>query len=125
MAKILVIDDELVLCELMKDFLEASGHSVQTADNAMAGLKMLREGGFELMLCDVNMPGLSGLELLRLVRGDPAFKTLPVLMCTARDMMGEVDQAFETGANGYVVKPFDMKSLNESVTKALAGKAGS
>jgi two-component system chemotaxis response regulator CheY len=123
MAKILVVDDELVLRELMQDFLETAGHKVETAENAMESLEKLRAGGFQMMICDVNMPGLSGVELLRLVRRDPAFKTLPVLMCTARDTMGEVDQAFEAGANGYVVKPFDLKSLTESVAKALAAKA--
>jgi two-component system, chemotaxis family, chemotaxis protein CheY len=123
MAKILVVDDELVLRELMKDFLETAGHKVETAETGMQGLEKLRAGGFQMLVCDVNMPGLSGVELLRLVRSDPAFKTLPVLMCTARDTMGEVDLAFEIGANGYVVKPFNLKSLTESVSKAFAAKA--
>jgi two-component system chemotaxis response regulator CheY len=120
MAKILAVDDEPSLLALMKDLLTLSGHNVHTADSAVDCLAKLRVGGFELLILDVNMPPLNGLEVLRMIRRDPALKTLPVLMCTARDMTDDLDQAFEAGANGYIVKPFTAAALNASVTKSLA-----
>lgn len=119
MAKILVVDDELLLRELLQEILCAGGHAVETAEDGRAGLDKLREGGFELMISDVNMPVLSGLELLRLVRRDPAFQALPVLVCTARGKMGEVDAAFEAGATGYIIKPFQAAAVLEKVSKGL------
>ena len=120
MAKILAVDDEPSLLALIKDFLEMSGHEADTADSAVDCLSMLRAGGFDLVILDVSMPPLNGLEVLRMIRRDPALKKLPVLMCTARDMTDDLDQAFEAGANGYIVKPFTAATLNAGVTKALA-----
>ncbi len=120
MAKILAVDDEPSLLALMQDLLEAGGHKVESAGSAVDCLAKLRAGGFELLILDVNMPPLDGLEVLRMIRRDPALKNLPVLMCTARDMTDDLDQAFEAGANGYIVKPFTAAALNASVTKSLA-----
>ena len=120
MAKILVVDDEASLRELMKDYLELDGHSVETAETGMEALSKLREGGFQLVTLDVEMPLLNGREALKLIRRDPKLAKLPVLMCTARDMTAELDAAFEDGASGYIVKPFDFASLKKSVAKALS-----
>lgn len=120
MAKILTVDDESFLLDLMKEMLQMGGHTVEGIQTAVECLAKLRAGGFELVILDVNMPQLSGLELLRLIRSDPALKKLPVLMCTARDMVDDIDRAFEAGATGYIVKPFTAASLNDSVKKGLA-----
>jgi len=120
MAKILAVDDEPSLLALMTDLLEAFGHKVETVDSAVDCLSKLRVGGFELVILDVSMPPLNGLEVLRMIRRDPELKNLPVLMCTARDMTDDLDQAFEAGANGYIVKPFTAAALNASVMKSLA-----
>lgn len=119
MAEILVVDDEVVLRELLQEILTAGGHAVATAENGMEALARLREGRFELLISDVNMPVLNGLELLKMVRRDKAFSGLPVLMCTARDKMAEVDAAFEAGADGYLVKPFGAAMVLEKVRKSL------
>lgn len=123
MANILTVDDEPLLLDLMKEVLEAGGHTVEGIETAMECLAKLRGGGYNLVILDVNMPQLSGLELLRLIRREPALKRLPVIMCTGRDMMGDIDLAFEAGATGYIVKPFTFASLNESVAKGLAAAA--
>ncbi len=120
MAKILTVDDEPYLLDLMKDMLELSGHAVEGVQTAVECLARLRGGGFQLAILDVNMPQLSGLQLLRLIRRDPALQKLPVLMCTGRDKMGDLDTAFEAGATGYIVKPFTSAALNESVAKGLS-----
>jgi two-component system chemotaxis response regulator CheY len=119
MAKILVVDDEHVLRELMQEILKTLGHTVAAAENGMEGLTKLREGGFDAAILDVNMEQLSGLELLRLVRKDAKLSKLPIVMCTARGKMAEVDTAFESGATGYIVKPFNFASVKEALSKAL------
>lgn len=124
MAKILIVDDEPSLRELLKDYLELAGHSVETAETGMEGLTKLREGRFQLATLDVDMPSMSGLDVLKLIRRDPKLARLPVLMCTARDMMSSVDDAFDEGASGYIVKPFDFATVGKSVAKALSGTAG-
>lgn len=120
MAKILVVDDEPALRELLKEYLELDGHSVEMAENGMDGLAKLRAGHFQLVTLDVQMPLLSGRETLKLIRRDPKLVKIPVLMCTARDMTAELDAAFEDGATGYIVKPFNYASLQKSVAKALS-----
>lgn len=123
MAKILVVDDETALRELMSEFLKNAGHSVESADSGMAGLAKLRAGGYQLVTLDIDMPGLNGTETLKLIRREPALAALPVLMCTARGSLNSLDAAFEDGATGYIVKPFDLGALLKSVNKALAGGA--
>jgi CheY-like chemotaxis protein len=122
MAKILAVDDDPLLLELMKDMLADAGHVVVGVSKAMDCLTKLRDGGYQLAILDVDMPQLSGLELLRLIRRDPALRAVSVLMCTGRGTMGDLDAAFEIGANGYIVKPFSAASLAEGVAKGLSGK---
>lgn len=122
MAKILVVDDDAALRELLGELLEESGHTVETADSGLEGLAKLRSGSFELATLDIDMPGLNGMDALKLIRREPKLAKLPILMCTARNMLGTIDAAFEDGATGYIVKPFDLKALTATVTKALSGK---
>ena len=120
MAKILIVDDEPLLLDLMKDVLELAGHAVEGVGTAMDCMAKLRDGKFQLVIMDVGMPHLSGMDLLRLIRRDPALKKIPVLMCTGRDMIDDVDRAFEAGATGYIVKPFTSGGLIDSVAKHLS-----
>ena len=120
MAKILVVDDERSVREMLQMFLESAGHSIAQAETGMEGLAKLRDGAFELLILDVGMPGLSGLAMLRLLRREARFAKLPVLMCTANGKMADLDSAFEAGANGYIIKPFDAASLNQAVSNGLA-----
>lgn len=122
MAKILVVDDDAALRELLRDLLSDAGHSVDDADSGMAGLAKLRAGGYQLVTLDIDMPGLGGMETLKLIRREPKLGKLPVLMCTARNMLDSIDAAFEDGATGYIVKPFDLAALSATVEKALSGK---
>ena len=120
MAKILIVDDDPLLRELLTELLETESHAVETAESGMEGLTKLREGRFQLAVLDIDMPLLNGLETLKLIRRDPKLAKLPVLMCTAHNMMASLDAAFESGATGYIVKPFDVPALAKSVAKALS-----
>jgi two-component system chemotaxis response regulator CheY len=118
-AKILVVDDEASLRELLHDFLKRAGHSADTAESGAEALTKLRSGRYDLVTLDLDMPMLGGVETLKLIRRDPKLAKLPVLMCTAHGMMGEIDEAFENGANGYIVKPFDSAALEKTLAKTL------
>jgi two-component system, chemotaxis family, chemotaxis protein CheY len=120
MASILIVDDDVSIREMLKDLMEVLGHAVVQAQDGMEGLSKIREGKFDLVILDVNMPILSGRELLRLIRREPGLNKIPVLMCTAQSTAGQVDAAFEAGATGYIVKPFDVQKVGETVKKTLA-----
>jgi two-component system, chemotaxis family, chemotaxis protein CheY len=118
-AKILVVDDDPAVRELLKDLLQGEGHVVDTAENGMVGIGKLGEGGFQLATLDVDMPLLNGIEVLKLIRRDAKLLKLPVLMCTAHNSMEALDAAFAIGATGYFVKPLNIEELRKTVKKAL------
>ena len=123
MAKVLIVDDDAALRELLKTIItELLGHSAELARDGMEGLTKLRAGRFDLVILDINMPVLSGRELLKLIRRNPEQESLPVLMCTAQNMVGQIDAAFESGASGYIVKPFDIPQVVAQITKILAAR---
>jgi CheY-like chemotaxis protein len=122
-AKILIVDDDPVIRELLQHLLQSEGHTVDVAENGMEGISKLGEGGFQLVTLDVDMPKLNGIEVLKLIRSDAKLARLPVLMCTAHNSMEALDTAFGIGATGYFVKPFNTPELKKSVAKALASSA--
>lgn len=78
---------------------------------------MLQRGAYDFLVTDWNMPGMSGIDLLRKVRADDQLKTLPVLMVTAEAKRDQIIEAAQAGVNGYVVKPFTAQVLKEKIEK--------
>ena len=113
--KILVVEDELTLLETLEYNLKRQGYDVSTAADGPAALETAREKNPDLILLDVMLPGLDGLEVCRILRQET---TVPILMLTARD--DEIDKVLglEMGADDYVTKPFSMRELMARV-KAL------
>jgi two-component system phosphate regulon response regulator PhoB len=108
---ILVVDDEPDLLELVRFNLDRAGFSVETAASGKEALARLRRSVPDLLVLDLMLPDLSGEEVCRRVRGDPALSGLPVIMLTAKSE--EVDRVvgFELGADDYVTKPFSPREL--------------
>jgi two-component system response regulator CpxR len=108
MNRILIIDDDTELCELLRDYLQAEGFAVSVAHEAENGLAAALSGNHELAVLDVMLPGMNGFDVLRHIR---ASSTLPVLMLTARGE--EVDRiiGLEIGADDYLPKPFNPREL--------------
>src|SRR5688500_15894745 len=104
MARILVIDDDHDLLDMLSLALEDAGHEVVTAKDGLTGMRKAEQAEPELVVSDVNMPGVDGFTLCRRLR-ERGF-TAPIVLLTARD--GEIDQALglELGADDYVIKPF-------------------
>ena len=94
------------------------------AEDGAIGLEKLRNGGFQFVVSDWNMPNLDGLEMLKQIRADAALATLPVLMVTAEAKKENIVAAAQAGANGYVVKPFTAATLEEKLTKIFEKIAG-
>ena len=88
------------------------------------GLEKLRNGGFQFVVSDWNMPNLDGLEMLKQIRADAALASLPVLMVTAEAKKENIVAAAQAGANGYVVKPFTAATLEEKLNKIFEKIAG-
>ncbi|HUZ81604.1 MAG TPA: HD domain-containing phosphohydrolase, partial [Gaiellaceae bacterium] len=117
MSRILVIDDDAVIRALVVEILEAVGHTVTGAENAERALKLLDEAEFDLVVSDVIMPGLSGLELLEILRARHA--SLPVVLVTGAGTYDTLSQALTRGAAGLVTKPFAHTDLQAAVGHAL------
>lgn len=115
---ILIVDDFSTMRRIIKNLLRDLGYSnTQEADDGTTAFPMLKKGGFDFLVTDWNMPGMSGMELLQKVRADPGLSDLPVLMVTAEAKREQIVAAAEAGVNGYIVKPFTAVTLKEKIEK--------
>ncbi len=120
----LVVDDFSTMRRIIKNVLNDLGYpNVTEADNGAAALPLLKGGQFDFLITDWNMPGMSGLELLRQVRADERLAKLPVLMLTAEAKREQIVEAAQAGVSGYVIKPFIAATLKEKIDKILTAQA--
>lgn len=115
-SRILVVDDEPQLRRALRSTLTALGFIVAEAASGEAALEMVRAEKFDLILLDINLPGLSGLETCRTMR---TRSDVSILMLTVRDRTGDKIEALDAGADGYVTKPFDVNELLARIRAAL------
>ena len=123
MARVLIVDDEEFVRDLIKEVLLAQGHEFELAADGAEALDILRKKAIDLAIVDRNMPGMSGIQVVQLIRQNPRTKALKVLMCTASCVTKEIDEAFAAGADDYILKPLNFSALLNKVTKALASAA--
>jgi putative two-component system response regulator len=116
-ARILIVDDEPYICELMSRWLTSEGYQCATAFTAEMAIERIQEQEFHLVITDIMMPGMSGLDLLSLIRKD--YPEVAVIMVTAIDDRKTGILALELGAYGYVIKPFDRNEVLINVANAL------
>ena len=122
--KFRVVDDFSTMRRIVKGLLNELGYSeITEADDGSTALPLLRNGSFDFLITDWNMPGMPGLELLKAVRGDARLAKLPVLMLTAEAKREQIIEAAQAGVSGYVIKPFTAATLKEKIDKILASKA--
>ena len=116
--KILVVDDFSTMRRIVRNLLKELGFTnVEEAEDGAVALGKLKEGNFEFVVSDWNMPNMDGLTLLQNVRGDARLKTLPFLMITAEAKKENIIAAAQSGASGYIVKPFTAATLQEKLDK--------
>jgi len=116
--KILIVDDFSTMRRIIKNLLRDLGfNNTDEADDGNTGLPKLQTGNFDFLVTDWNMPGMTGIDLLRAVRADERLKELPVLMVTAEAKKEQIILAAQEGVNGYIVKPFTAQTLKEKIDK--------
>jgi DNA-binding response OmpR family regulator len=115
-ARILIVEDEAKIARFLELELQHEGYEVDKAFDGRTGLDKALTGGFDLMLLDVMLPGLNGLEVLRRLRHESA---LPVIMLTARDAVMDKVSGLDMGANDYITKPFAIEELLARIRAVL------
>lgn len=118
--KVLIVDDFATMRRILRNILKQVGFSrISEADDGKNALKELKKEKFDLVLCDWNMPEMSGLELLKTIRADTDLKATPFVMVTAEAQKDNIVEAVKAGVNNYVVKPFTAETISEKLAKVF------
>jgi two-component system chemotaxis response regulator CheY len=117
--KILAVDDSLTMRQLIKMTLSRAGYEVVEAEDGAKGLQKASAETFDLVLSDINMPVMTGIELLRSLRALPQYKFTPVVLVTTESQTDKKQEGKAAGATGWIVKPFEPEQLLAVVTKVL------
>jgi two-component system chemotaxis response regulator CheY len=116
--KILIVDDFSTMRRIVKNLLNDLGFQITSeAEDGNSALTHLRAAPCDLVITDWNMPGMTGIELLKAIRTDPKLAHLPVLMVTAEAKREQIIEAAQSGVNGYIIKPFTAQTLQEKLQK--------
>jgi len=116
---VLIADDDADILLLVKAVLERSGHEVVAASDGAEALASVRARKPDLVVLDIAMPEVDGLEVLRRLRADPTTSELPVVLLSARAQEADVERGFAIGASAYLKKPFSPRELSEHVAELL------
>jgi two-component system chemotaxis response regulator CheY len=121
--KFLMIDDSATVRKIVVRTLEQAGYQgsefLEAADGEEGLEQLAKAGEVDLIVCDVNMPNMNGLDFLRALRADPSSEHVPVLMVTTESSRRAIAEAMDIGANGYVVKPFTPEMLELAIRRLL------
>ena len=120
MSLILIIEDNDKNLKLVRDVLQVKGFSTIEAGSAEDGIKLAGERKPDLILMDIHLPGMNGIEALKLLRADAATAAIPVIAVTASVMPQDRNQITEAGFNAYVAKPINIKEFLDAVREMLA-----
>ena len=118
--KFLVVDDFSTMRRIVRGLLKEIGYqNCEEAEDGVEALSMLKGAKYDFVVSDINMPNMTGFELLKAIKEDPNLKHLPVLMVTAEARKEDIVLAAQSGAAGYIVKPFTKATLEEKVLKIM------
>ena len=123
MPKVLVVEDNPANMTLSTFLLESAGHSVLKATDAETGVALARAEQPDLILMDIQLPGMDGLRATALLKGDAATKDVPVIALTALAMKGDEARIREAGCDGYIAKPLSYKDFLTTISSELAKRA--
>lgn len=116
--RILIVDDFSTMRRIVKNLLNDLGFTnTAEAEDGGAAYSALKASKFDFVITDWNMPGVTGIELLKQIRADPALAKMPVLMVTAEAKREQIIEAAQAGVNGYIIKPFTAGTLDEKLKK--------
>jgi len=116
-VRFLIVDDFSTMRRIVRNLLKELGHcDADEAEDGSVALHKLRNGKFDMVITDINMPNMNGFELLTQIKSDDKLKHIPVLMVTAEARKEDIIAAAQGGAAGYIVKPFTKATLEEKLT---------
>jgi CheY-like chemotaxis protein len=118
-GEILIVDDNAINLKLVRILLTAEGYEVRVASDAEEALEVLEGFLPQLILMDVQLPGMDGLELTRMLKADPHRRDMIIVALTAYAMRGDDEKALAAGANGYLSKPVDTRTLPSVIARYL------
>jgi len=119
MTQILVVEDNPMNMELAVDLLETYGYEITPAEDGFKALERVKEKKFDLILLDMQLPGMDGPEVLERLKADPATAAVPVVALTAHAMSGDEARFMEAGCAGYISKPIDVHQFKTDVAQYL------
>jgi CheY-like chemotaxis protein len=117
--EVLVVDDRVINLRLIRAVLENRGFTVRGAGSAEEGLAMVRQRPPDVILMDISLPGMSGLEATRILKAEPSTRGIPVVGLSAHAMKGDAEKALAAGCDGYVTKPIDTRTLASYLTELV------
>jgi len=118
--RFLIVDDFSTMRRIVRGLLKEIGHTdADEAEDGVAALNKLRNGRFNFVVSDINMPNMNGFQLLKEIKSDEKLKHIPVLMVTAEARKEDIVLAAQSGAAGYIVKPFTKATLEDKLTHIL------
>ncbi len=119
-VKFLIVDDFSTMRRIVRGLLKEIGYNnAEEAEDGVVALNMLKNNKFDFVVSDINMPNMSGFDLLAAIKKEDSLKHLPVLMVTAEARKEDIVRAAQDGAAGYIVKPFTKATLEEKVAKIM------
>ena len=116
-TSVLVVDDDPAVLTLVRTNLEFEGYDVRTASGGAEAVDAVDEHEPDALICDLMMPGIDGLTVLRFVRSDPLTKHIPFVVLSAKTLPDDIKRALEMGADRYVTKPFDPQDLLDAIAE--------
>jgi CheY-like chemotaxis protein len=119
-ASILIVDDNPANIKLISFLLSSRGYQVRTAMSAVEALQIVSEGAPQLILMDIQLPGMDGLTLTRQLRSEPKTADIVIVALTAYAMRGDEEKAIEAGCDAYITKPIDTRSLPGRIAGLLS-----
>jgi two-component system cell cycle response regulator DivK len=123
MAKILIIEDNVQNMKLAAFLLNSAGHTVIQANHALGGIAIAQQHQPDLILMDIQLPGMDGLTATRLLKSDPVTQDIKIYALTALAMKGDEDKVYAAGCDGYIAKPIRYQAFLETVVTALSEAA--
>jgi CheY-like chemotaxis protein len=122
--RILIVDDNAINLKLVAYLMKANGYTVETALDAESAIEAIRSNHPDVILMDIQLPGIDGLELTRRLKADPKTRDIVIVAVTAYAMKGDQAKALAAGCDDYITKPIDTRTLPETIAKHLAKREG-